>query len=455
MLQFKVIERNFAKLQKIVSKSYLSDCSMTLLENGINNRVKHLLIENPYVDKDYRSIYYSDLSKRHREYSRDVCRVHLYSQTKGELTIDSVDKGYLGFFTLRESLENSIGRSYIDPKALKSVSGWIMKTKFKAHVFGKTMDIFTFPWMQQDINISRCAHVSLWSIMRYFGRKNRGYPNFTLGKLVELVKSDKRKIPSNGLTILQAVQALSDFGFSTEIFARSIVGDKHFNQIIQYYIESGIPIMAALAEKAHAVTLVGHGMPNSSIGHFNNDKNAKIVDSFELVESWLSVNDNFLPFSKLTKINNDHDLCMNDISAIAVPLNDKMYITPANIINNYLPSFESKTKELKNQKLMRRVFMTSAKKLKKTALQFDSINYKQFVLSLRMPKFIWVIEYSTPENYEEKRVDYRVVIDSTATVDGFDAVMFFQGKNVIIANEKQYNISDGNTPMLCGNLKKV
>lgn len=50
------------------------------------------MIENPYVDKDFRDSYYNDFSKRHLSVDRNSYRIFLFSDT-----------GYLGFLTLRNT----------------------------------------------------------------------------------------------------------------------------------------------------------------------------------------------------------------------------------------------------------------------------------------------------------------------------------------------------------------
>jgi hypothetical protein len=83
---------DLSELREKVGSSYLSDHSLGLLRQSLSDNVQYMLLEYPYVDKDFRSTYYSDFSKRHKKIDRNSYRVHLFGKEE-----------YFGFFTLRNT----------------------------------------------------------------------------------------------------------------------------------------------------------------------------------------------------------------------------------------------------------------------------------------------------------------------------------------------------------------
>lgn len=99
---------HISELQEEVGSDYLSGDSLHLLKKILARCVQKLIVEYPYVDKDFRSTFYSDFSKRHRQIDRNSYRVHLFGE----------DEKYFGFFSLRNTSPFNLGRGYINPEAL-------------------------------------------------------------------------------------------------------------------------------------------------------------------------------------------------------------------------------------------------------------------------------------------------------------------------------------------------
>jgi len=144
--------------------------------NRFSKRVTYFILEYPYVDKDFRSTYYSDFSKRHQNINRNSFRIHVFGE----------NEEYYGFFTLRNTPPFNLGRGYLNPKALTVGPGHFLLTKFDAHILGKTFSVDAFPWMQQDANISRCAQVSIWAIARYYSERHPIYAEHTIQQIFDL-----------------------------------------------------------------------------------------------------------------------------------------------------------------------------------------------------------------------------------------------------------------------------
>lgn len=439
LIQYFVIGRDFELLGREAG-GFLSKPSMQLLEASISGNVSALLVEHPYVERDHRSVYYANLGKRHRVISRDSMRVHFFKDVAPD-DLDPFRLGshhYLGYVTLRDLVGRSIGTSYLSPEAVKGSAGYIMTTTYRAHVLGQELPVEAFPWMTQDTFLGRCAHVATWSIMRYLGCKQSWYPDRSLAEISELFTSDERKIPSDGLTVEQMSQVLTRLWFSPEIISREHLDGnpkgKLFDRALYCYIESGIPLAVALDNHHHAIALIGHGEVDSAVTYCKANGITKgIVSSSSLVREWKCSDDNDLPYGSLSVSGKPGpgkrgEYGFSDVTMAIVPLEDKMYLRPVDLLDYILPSFEEKSAWLGKGPLIRRVFLTSSAKLKNHAFEklrgIDDVQM-QVVLRTPLPRFVWVVEYSSPDEYDrpEPLCRFRVIVDATASMNDLDCLL--------------------------------
>ncbi len=429
--------KDLLNVQKEVGKGFLSDHALSLLKNKLSGDVKLFMLEYPYVDKDFRSTYYSDFSKRHRNISRDSFRIHLFGE----------NEQYFGFFTLRNTPPFNLGRGYLSPAAFSVITGHFLLTKFESHILGKTYAVHAFPWMQQDANISRCAQVSIWAIARYYSEKYSLYAEHTIQQIFDLASSYTRKIPSKGLTIENISSIFSFIGFHPEIYLSEIVNNrKIFNEIIYIFIESGIPFVAGLGSKRHAVAITGH----LKIEH-KNDHIDRITPVSDLIKGYFSVDDNLPPYSVIGTGGN-HSI--SDIDAVIVPLYEKMYLDVLTLLNRVLPEVE--TAFLPHKKMYRRVFMTSSVSFKRFI--FDHIpdeHYRGHLLLQQMPKFIWIVEYIVKDDYPNN-IHSRFIFDATAMeYAGITMLISARIGELFICNGKSVRLHNFREPIFTNNLKEA
>lgn len=429
--------KDLPDVQKEVGKGFLSDHALSLLRNKLSGDVKLFMLEYPYVDKDFRSTYYSDFSKRHRIINRDSFRIHLFGE----------NEQYFGFFTLRNTPPFNLGRGYLSPAAFSVKTGHFLLTKFESHILGKTYTVHAFPWMQQDANISRCAQVSIWAIARYYSEKYSLYAEHTIQQIFDLASSYTRKIPSKGLTIENISSIFTFIGFYPEIYLSEIVSNiKIFNEIIYIFIESGIPFVAGLGSKRHAVAITGH----LKIEH-ENDHIDRITPVSDLIKGYFSVDDNVPPYSVIGTGGN-HSI--SDIDAVIVPLYEKMYLDVLTLLNRVLPEVE--TAFLPHKKMYRRVFMTSSVSFKRFI--FDHIPdeyYRGHLLLQQMPKFIWIVEYIVKDDYP-KNVHSRFIFDATAMeYAGITMLICAKIGELFIFNGKSTKLNKFQEPIYINNLREA
>ena len=424
-------------LQKRVGKDFLSDHALSLLMNRFSKLVTYFILEYPYVDKDFRSTYYSDFSKRHQNINRNSFRIHIFGE----------NEDYYGFFTLRNTPPFNLGRGYLNPKALTVDPGHFLLTKFDVHILGKTFTVDAFPWMQQDANISRCAQVSIWAIAKYYSERYSIYAEHTIQQIFDLASSHTRKIPSKGLTIENISSIFSFMGFFPEIYFSEIVNDrKIFNELIYVFIESGIPFVAGLRAKRHAIAITGH----LKIEHEMDDTDC-ITPVSDLIKGYFSVDDNFLPYS-IVGSSGKHSI--GDIDAVIVPLYEKMYMDVLTLLNRVLPEIE--TLFLPHKKMYRRVFMTSSTSFKRFIFKnISDEHYRSYLLLEQMPKFIWIVEYIAKDNYPNQ-VHSRFLFDATALkYAGIAMMISARVGDLFIHNGKSVTLTNFQEPMYKNNLREA
>lgn len=432
----------------------MSQSVVTLLEAEISRAVTEIWLEYPYVDKDFRATWYNDLSKRFQEISRDSIRLHLFYKP-GRFTSEN----YAGFITLRDTAEFTLGRSYISPRALEGfTSGYCALARYPVQFRGMELEVAAFPWMQQDGNVSRCAHIAAWSIIRYFSQKYTYYPEKTLHEITAY-DSNIRQIPSRGATVDQIAQILRRNRFEPDIYFRKITGrdaadnkkaSRLFERILYTVIESGIPFVAGLQQLKHAVAVVGHGPPTNPDDVFG--QNDGIVDSALLVTHLLISDDNHLPYRPISSGPQKGQTTIDNIDVAIVPFSQPMYLDVQVLFDEILPRVETHMPPGPADKtLIRRVFLTSSNSFKKTLLATSKdAEYREKHLDLQMPRFIWVVEYATIAEYRKKRVSARMLFD--ATLLNFASVQFISYKT---GNELCVCKANGTAPEIIQLAKKT
>lgn len=437
MILFKSYPRNFSAIQADVDE-YMPDDVKRLLEDGISDKVQQIILEAPYVDKDFRDTYYNDFSKRFTDISRDSIRLHFF------YTTDVVDThNYGGFVTLRDTKIRTLGRSYVAPKAFKYfTSGYCCLAKYEVNYKGQVLEIEAFPWMQQDGNVSRCAHIAAWAINRYYSQRYSYYAERTLHEITTH-DSTTRRVPSRGASVNQIAQILQKNRFDPEIYIRDN-GNKEidpyysresFNRLMYTFVESGIPFIAGVSSK-HAIVIIGHG-ELSDIDTVMQDNNG-LTDSYEFIENLIIVDDTQLPYTNAYSYENDYAYALDDIDVLIVPFYEKMYLDVDYLYSEMLPALENNILNIDpSDKTIRRVFLTSSRSFKKYMFNHSQDPaYSELMQLMQMPKFIWVAEYSSVEEFKNQEMRHRIILDATTLKFQIDAFMAIRNKNEVAVNNK-------------------
>lgn len=425
-----------------------------------------VLIETDYVDRMYRDVYYHYFSTKMDSYHRNCIRVSLfnvpidpdtfYSYEKAQEIRDNQD--YLGFYVIRPTFPQVIGRNVISPKALKDeYSGFkTCSTCFSMTARGIKFDVVGFPHASQDGEMVCCADVTIWAIMEYFGNKYPEYsiipPSKTMSSLKNI--SFERQLPTAGLSIESISFALREQGLGPKIYYRDEYKDE-FENLFSCYIESGIPIAVAVEEKEngeikerksdgnyqerkeeaiqdeplninHAMICTGHETEDFvkyskiAVEELNKigDK-IKVFDWDSIKKDYIFVDDNRPVYSK-SSFDNPMDYQKNvQITYFLAPLYPKIYLDAHEAkkqMKKYIverdifyinPAFDNK--------IILRMFLTSSRSYKQYIAFNREINFllQEIILNLELPKFVWVGELSTPEDTLNEYINGIIILDAT------------------------------------------
>lgn len=435
-------------------------------------------VEYPYVDKVYRDSYYNYFSSKHLTYPRNSIRLSFFDgkiqkeNFRRKELVSELNEKYLGFIVIRPTLPNIVGRSMISPKALKESNFLCCIVKINALVNGVKLDCFSFPHASQDTETLTCAETSIWSVMEYFGNKYPEYKPVLPSQIITTLSktASQRLLPSEGLNIYQISLALKEYGFGTMIYSSDAYDPIDFKRIFNYYIESGIPIIANLQNNriGHVVVFIGHenyedralNDITTSYSLLNSNGQIDIIDFADIPKRYVIIDDNYPPYQMSTFESPSsyyQDTKFKDlkITNFVVPLYQKTYLEASKahklvlsvLKNDYIGYNIPNTFENGKDNLLLRLFLTSNRSFKSNVLLNSLMDekLKDILLLSPMPKFIWVAELSNKSLYSQKKAFGYIIVDATGN-NSMDSVnpIVYPRKLVIIDNKRNYNLFEVN-----------
>lgn len=435
---------DYNQLLDIIDETHIDEEVVECLKKYIGLKCDSILIEYPYYEKDYLSTYYSFYSKQHGEHSKLCFRIHFFGKFKEE----DKKREYYGYITLREGIEDSkIGKSYLSPKLLieSGKEAYLMLDTFSADVYGRKLAVKPFPWMRQETDISVCAHVAMWSVLRYYGNRYKGYRDTVMGEIVDAVQNEKgRKIPSRGLTPNQIVDTLDLYNFSPVLLGDEYHKLHYFVNEMIAYIESGIPVIATMNRKRHAITLFGHGKVdyeklNGDISLLK-EPGSDIVLHSSLISTVYAVDDNVFPYREIDSLipvsDNSIDYSLQEINYLIVPYCQKVLLGFNEIYEKFMELVRQKSMKWEGLRICR-IYLTSSNSFKEKAANNSLMNeeLKKRILLMDMPRFIWCIDLATPEESKRGLISGRVIADSTVGTQNENPWLLMHDEKTIYAIE--------------------
>lgn len=232
--------------------------------------VRAAVIEQRYVDADWRSEHARFYGATFRRYPSVCHRIHFFTEdVPPDLDgLDGLQDAYRGYTVMRPLPFAPVGRTMIVPPA--ELGGAITAvTEQTVHLFGWPLTVTAMPFISQDAQYLRCAHASIWMVLRH-AELAHGLPR----KLPEDVQQAcsggvvvGRQVPSSGLSVHQMLAGMGRLGLAPNLLkapGRDGTGGMTLYGILCRYINSGLPPI--VVSQQHAWVMVAWKR-EPSIGH--------------------------------------------------------------------------------------------------------------------------------------------------------------------------------------------
>lgn len=304
----------------------------------------------------------------------------------------------------------------------------ICKAPIKNSIIGHDVTITAFPHSSQDAEYMTCAETTIWSIMEYFGNKYAEYCPILPSKIHKILdkKAFQRHIPSEGLLYSDISYVLQTNSFGCKVYSRGAYSYEEFNRIFSCYIESGIPLGVAVTGTCngksigHAIVCIGRkNIKREIVDHVTKKmfKNGiKYISWNECIHKFV-FNDDNNPCYQIADIDNptpQYQGCK--VNTIIVPLYHNIYMDAPKAINysecicnlllaSHLPDG-----------CVIRTYLAYSHSYRNHISQDTLLNtkYKNFILDyIRLPKFVWVTEISTRDEFVNEIVEGIILLDAT------------------------------------------
>jgi hypothetical protein len=454
-------------------------------------------IEYPYVEKVYRDSFYNYYSTKHNSTIRNCARISFFLNNiriedfRNTDSFKEIQNSFLGFITIRPTLPNLIGRTMLSPLAYSKNESLYCITESDVVINGVKLSIRAFPHSSQDGETITCAETTIWSVMEYFGTKYPDYKPVFPSKIISALSnySYERQLPSKGLTAEQISYALKNFGLGTRLYALSNENEKNgeseayaeneFKRLLGYYIESGIPIIAAIENEflGHAIIIMGHKTINHSKIDFSQYEytevhsrfsEIKLFDYVDFISGYVVIDDNMPPYNVIPFDNptyNYEDIQFKGckIKNFIAPLYHKIYLEAGGakeLMISYLENFDH---GLPGENIILKLFCTSSRSFKAELNKRMEIGKDviELILGLTMPKFVWVGVFTNPGLIINGKANGLVVLDATETNVEDASILMVAPKQVTTYDSQgdlhskyaKYNLAIDNFNIFANNLK--
>jgi len=392
-----------------------------------------VFVEDPYVDKTYRDTYYNYFASKRDDYPRNTIRLSFFkdiiedSNFRLSAKIVELQKSYLGFLVIRPTFPFIIGRNVLSPEAFKLNDFKICNVKYDATVNGVKLHVVGFPHSSQDQETITCAETTVWSLLEYFGNRYSEYSPSLPSQVNEVLGrfSFERLVPSKGLSAGQISYALREFGFGVKIYSKTAYGDD-FEKLLRVYVESGIPIVGVVQNDVigHALNIIGRkNITKTAIDALKSVKtigtNVNVFDFADIDVEYIFIDDNYPPY-RSTKLETPSSYYTNPlwidckITNFIAPLYPKIYMEAGEARKTALSLIEQ-LNLIANKDILIKPFLASSRSFKNEVALNNSLDkdVKELLLSISMPKFVWVVEITDKTLIMSGLASGMVVLDAT------------------------------------------
>jgi hypothetical protein len=406
----------------------LDQAGMNRLRPVLEEVCRCVVIEQHYIDKDYRDTFSHFHSKRFATPPARCLRLHFFSAPVTEARIVSgrshIQKNYLGYSVIRPTKPYCIGRTLLSHTIRLEKKAHLSFCEEKILLMGTRLVVEGFPFISQDSDATVCAQSALWMVLRYYSNRYPWYSEmlpFQITNLATHHGTGYRVYPSAGLYSWQLAEALRMQRFSPVVYSR-----KHFHadfdHLLYTYVESCLPLLITLKEHV----IVGYGHASDYERKWPYPK-AGFASSSYFNEALVVSDDGDYPYQMLREGGRSQPqhskYAWKDIEEFIVPLPEKVFLTAdrvqkliVTLLQGPEAGIGTHSPVLKGKKLMLRLFLTTSHSFKRNlhprgmGAPVVARTYRH----LPMPHFIWVCELADFDEYRrEKKVLGEIIWDAT------------------------------------------
>lgn len=407
------------------------------LRAGLTSRVAGVLIEYDYVDKDYRSTYYDYYAKKGRAYRRDCVRLHLFDVSVSAQLNDHGDvvnlsepggrltDHYFGYMVVRPTLHTTIGRALLSPDIRTGATGLAIWAKHSVHLLGHRLEVAGFPWMEQHVDIAVCAHVACWAVLRHYSQRFPTHAEFLMQDITKMAREfdPGGLVPSNGLVMAEAERVFQAAGTFPLLVTRDDEEKwaSFYTQLLAY-LESGFPLFVGMHDVGHAAVVIGHAFtPAPQPEHANEP----VPQAWRLVDHFNVIDDNELPYVSVggpskdkvaAEVRSKTPYTADSFDQFIVALPEKIYYSAA-AVEELVPTAATELLGFSPGSHIFRYFVTTMSRLRQEVRTYASQyspEFVQLIMDLPAAQFIWVVEFATAEEWAQRNVSARLILDATA-----------------------------------------
>ena len=242
----------------------------TFFEEFFNHEgVRTLLVEHPYVDRDYLEDFAFYYSKCFTPPAHSCGRIHVFRSQFDDVQLASAleradaswaalaacDEDYLGFIVVKPLPNTPIGRTCLRTYPTSGTGRHFPVLRdYKAHILGHTVSFDTLAFQEQDREVAACATSALWSAFHGTGTKY----NHAIPTPVEITRhaterhssSTNDSLParsfpaSDGLSLEQMADAVRKLGL--EPYSVAVSERQHLQGELYAYLKCGLPAVLAI-----------------------------------------------------------------------------------------------------------------------------------------------------------------------------------------------------------------
>jgi hypothetical protein len=440
---------SFLEIAAVLQRDYQPTAVVDFLNRTLSDSVEALLLEFLYIDKDYRSTYYNFYAKKGLRYDPFCVRIHCFRHSpvlgndlvlmhaKGHGYEQQLNDEYLGFIVVRPLPRTPIGRTLLDPRAIRGFTGNVIRSNNVVHVLGRRVQVRAYPYMQQHTDISVCAHVACWSVLRHYSQRFPQHAEYLTHDITMMASPDDPGglVPSRGLQIENARSIFSRGGTYPDMYVRERKkSDADFFRSLFSYVASGFPVFAAMSKKGHAITVIGYGMEESRRPSLIPDQ-GRFRYVWDYSTKLVVMDDNHAPYRTIgLNRSADIDYAIRDIDAFIVALPEKIYLS-AEAVREHIQNLLLRPGVFdfpKPNQIVIRTLLTTSSAFKSHLVQHRSELSQTFFMAcmeLSMPQFIWIAELCDPNWRKSRTCNLRLILDATANAKEPVPYFVVQDKN--------------------------